>query len=397
MTKLEKLIQELCPNGVEYKPLGDIATISRGGSFQKKDYTENGVPCIHYGQIYMYYGLFAEKTLTYISEEVAQKQKFAEPGDIIMAVTSENIDDVCKCMAWLGSEKVAVSGHTAIIHHSINPKYLVYWLSSTMFYQQKVKIAHGTKVIEVAPARLADIILPVPPLPVQREIVRILDNFTEITQKLTTELAAELIARKQQYEYYRNRLLAFDVRGGGTSRTEWRMFGETCFLQAGKAIDAESISKEKTLEYCIPCYGGNGLRGYVRKANQKGEKPLVGRQGALCGNVCFAKGDYYATEHAVVVTDRGFYNSRFLYHLLVNKNLNQYKTAGAQPGLSVTKLETILLPVPETEIQNRIADVLDNFDAICTDLSSGLPAEIEARQKQYEYYRDKLLSFEEKI
>lgn len=397
MTKLEKLIQALCPDGVEYKPLGDIATISRGGSFQKKDYTENGVSCIHYGQIYMHYGLFTEKTLSYISDEVAQKQKFAEPGDIIMAVTSENIDDVCKCMAWLGSEKVAVSGHTAIIHHSINPKYLVYWLSSTMFYQQKVKIAHGTKVIEVAPARLADIILPVPPLPVQREIVRILDNFTEITQKLTTELAAELIARKQQYEYYRNRLLAFDVRGGGTSRTEWRMFGETCFLQAGKAIDAESISKEKTLEYCIPCYGGNGLRGYVRKANQKGEKPLVGRQGALCGNVCFAKGDYYATEHAVVVTDRGFYNSRFLYHLLVNKNLNQYKTAGAQPGLSVTKLETILLPVPETEIQNRIADVLDNFDAICTDLSSGLPAEIEARQKQYEYYRDKLLSFEEKI
>ena len=397
MTKLEELIQELCPDGVEYKPLGDIATISRGGSFQKKDYTENGVPCIHYGQIYMYYGLFAEKTLTYISEEVAQKQKFAEPGDIIMAVTSENMDDVCKCMAWLGSEKVAVSGHTAIIHHSINPKYLVYWLSSTMFYQQKVKIAHGTKVIEVAPARLADIILPVPPLPVQCEIVRILDNFTELTEGLNRELTAELTARKQQYEYYRNRLLTFDVRGGGTSRTEWRMFGETCFLQAGKAIDAESISKVKTLEYCIPCYGGNGLRGYVRKANQKGEKPLVGRQGALCGNVCFAKGDYYATEHAVVVTDRGFYNSRFLYHLLVNKNLNQYKTAGAQPGLSVTKLETILLPVPETEIQNRIADVLDNFDAICTDLSSGLPAEIEARQKQYESYRDKLLSFEEKI
>ena len=149
MTKLEELIQELCPDGVEYKPLGDIATISRGGSFQKKDYTENGVPCIHYGQIYMYYGLFAEKTLTYISEEVAQKQKFAEPGDIIMAVTSENMDDVCKCMAWLGSEKVAVSGHTAIIHHSINPKYLVYWLHSAMFCQQKIKIAHGTKVIEV--------------------------------------------------------------------------------------------------------------------------------------------------------------------------------------------------------------------------------------------------------
>ncbi|MFQ9276015.1 MAG: restriction endonuclease subunit S [Christensenellales bacterium] len=153
------------------------------------------------------------------------------------------------------------------------------------------------------------------------------------------------------------------------------------------------MSKEKTPEYCIPCYGGNGLRGYVREANQQGDKPLIGRQGALCGNVCFAKGDYYATEHAVVVTDQGFYNSRFLYHLLVNKNLNQYKTSGAQPGLSVAKLETILLPVPEIEIQKRIADVLDNFDAICSDLNIGLPAEIEARKKQYEFYRDQLLTF----
>ena len=112
MTKLDELIQEYCPDGVEYKRLGDIATIIRGGSFQKKDYTENGIPCIHYGQIYMNYGLFAEKTLSYISEETAQKQRFAESGDIIMAVTSENIDDVCKCMAWLGKEKVAVSGHS---------------------------------------------------------------------------------------------------------------------------------------------------------------------------------------------------------------------------------------------------------------------------------------------
>ena len=213
MTKLDELIQEYCPDGVEYKRLGDIATISRGGSFQKKDYTENGIPCIHYGQIYMHYGLFAEKTLSYISDEVAQKQKFAEPGDIIMAVTSENIDDVCKCMAWFGSEKVAVSGHTAIIHHSINSKYLVYWLSSTMFYQQKVKIAHGTKVIEVAPARLADIILPVPPLPVQCEIVRILDNFTEHITELTEQLNLELTARKKQYEFYRNQLLTFDAQG----------------------------------------------------------------------------------------------------------------------------------------------------------------------------------------
>ena len=139
MTELQQLINELCPNGVEEKKLGDIATVSRGGSFQKKDYVEDGVPCIHYGQIYTQYGLFVDKTISYISKETAKKQKMAVKNDVIMAVTSENIDDVCKCIAWLGNEPIAVSGHTAIIHHTINPKYLVYYLQSTMFYKQKVK------------------------------------------------------------------------------------------------------------------------------------------------------------------------------------------------------------------------------------------------------------------
>ena len=97
MNRLEQLIQELCPNGIEYKTLGEIATITRGGNFQKKDYCEVGIPCIHYGQIYTQYGLFTDKALSHISPEIAKKQKMAMPTDIIMAVTSENIEDVCKC------------------------------------------------------------------------------------------------------------------------------------------------------------------------------------------------------------------------------------------------------------------------------------------------------------
>lgn len=218
MTKLEKLIQELCPNGVEYKSLGEIAAITRGGSFQKKDYCECGVPCIHYGQIYTRYGLFAEKVFSYISEEVAARQKLAYTNDIIMAVTSENIEDVCKCVAWLGNSEVAVSGHTAIIHHNQNAKYLTYYFHTEMFFKQKQKIAHGTKVIEVTPDKLNSVIIPVPPLPVQQEIVRILDGYSEKTQKLIEELESELAARKKQYEYYRDKLLTFDTaeieRGG---------------------------------------------------------------------------------------------------------------------------------------------------------------------------------------
>ena len=207
LNKLQQLIDAYCPNGVEYKKLGDFATISRGGNFQKKDFIDSGIPCIHYGQIYTRYGLFTDKTFTFISPDCAKKQKMAVTNDIVMAVTSENIEDVCKCIAWLGSEPAAVSGHTAIIHHNQDSKYLVYYLHSEMFFAQKRKIAHGTKVIEVTPDKLNDIIIPLPPLEIQREIVRILDSFTSLTAKLSAELSAELSARQKQYGFYREKLL----------------------------------------------------------------------------------------------------------------------------------------------------------------------------------------------
>ena len=122
MNNLNEMIKRMCPEGVAYKALGSFATITRGGNLQKKDFSDKGEPCIHYGQIYTRYGLFADSTFTFIPKAVADKQKFAEPGDIVMAVTSENIEDVCKCVAWMGNQRVAVSGHTAIIHHSIDPK-----------------------------------------------------------------------------------------------------------------------------------------------------------------------------------------------------------------------------------------------------------------------------------
>jgi len=210
MSKLQELIQQYCPDGVEYKELGQISDITRGGNFQKKDFTEYGFPCIHYGQIYTQYNLFTDKTLTYISDEVAKKQKIAKTNDIIMAVTSENVEDVCKCVVWLGKNPIAVSGHSAIIKHNQNPKYLAYYFHSSMFFAQKRKIAQGTKVIEVSPDKLKKVEIPVPPLEVQAEIVRILDTFTEATKELQTKLEEELTARQKQYEYYRDLLLNFD-------------------------------------------------------------------------------------------------------------------------------------------------------------------------------------------
>ena len=136
----------------------------------------------------------------------------AKQNDIIMAVTSENLDDVCKCVAWLGNENVAVSGHSAIISHNQDSKYLAYFFESTMFFNQKKKLVHGTKVIEVTPDRLKNVMIPLPPLSIQKEIVCTLDMFTKFTTELTDKLNAELVARRKQCEYYRDKLLNFQEK-----------------------------------------------------------------------------------------------------------------------------------------------------------------------------------------
>ena len=126
-----------------------------------------------------------------------------------MAVTSENIEDVCKCVAWFGEEDAAVSGHSAIIRHNQNAKYLVYYFHSSMFFLQKRKLAHGTKVIEITPSDLLNVTIPVQPLEVQNQIVQILDRFDALCNDLTQGLPAEIEARRKQYEYYRDQLLTF--------------------------------------------------------------------------------------------------------------------------------------------------------------------------------------------
>lgn len=194
--------------------LRDIATVTRGGNFQKKDFTSEGVPCIHYGQIYTRYGISTEDTVQFVSEETARKSKQAAPGDIVMAVTSENVEDVCKCVAWMGDKNIAVSGHTAIIHHEQNPKYLSYYFHTTMFYAQKARLAHGTKVIEVTPDSLYDVLIPLPPIEEQNRIVEILDRFDTLCNDITEGIPAEIEAREKQYAYYRDKLLTFQVKEG---------------------------------------------------------------------------------------------------------------------------------------------------------------------------------------
>ncbi len=211
MSKLKELIERLCPNGVEYKPLGEVGTFIRGNGLQKKDFAESGVGCIHYGQIYTHYGTYATETKTFVSEELAKKLRKAQSGDLIIATTSENVDDVCKAVAWIGKGEIAISSDAFIYHHNLDPKYVAYFFQTENFQTQKKPFISGTKVMRISRDNLEKIIIPVPPLEVQEEIVKILDRFSNYA----AELQAELQARKEQYEYYRNLLLTFNPSACG--------------------------------------------------------------------------------------------------------------------------------------------------------------------------------------
>ena len=410
MSKLEELINQHCPDGVEYKPLSKIAKVIRGGNFQKKDFVEKGKPCIHYGQIYTRYGLSTDKTLTYVDEDIWEKSKKAKPGSIVMAVTSENYDDVCKCVVWEGHESVAVSGHTAIIEHTINGRYLAYWFSSSEFYAQKIKIAHGTKVIEVTPSKLEDVEIPVPPLPVQEDIVRILDKMAELEAKLKAELETELDLRKKQYEYYRDAICTFND-------TVPRMpLGKLFTFKNGINKEKSCFGHGTPIVNFTDAYNKSRLYisdviGLVEVTNNELERFKV------------ESGDVFFTRTSETIEEVGFASviveninncifSGFLIkgHPITNLLLPEYcsycfrttsfrkkivSKAHMTTRATITGeiLKDIEIAVPSIDVQKRIVAILDKLNFLTSNITDDLPAEIKMRNQQYEHYRDKLLGF----
>jgi type I restriction enzyme S subunit len=370
---------------VEWKTLGEVGELVRGNGLPKKDFTETGIPAIHYGQIYTFYGLSTTSTISFVSPETAEKLKKVETGDVVITNTSENYEDVGKALVYLGMEQAVTGGHATIFKPSeiILGKYFAYFTQTVTFDKAKRKYAKGAKVIDVSATDMAKIQIPIPcpnnpekSLEIQTEIVRILDTFTELT------------ARKKQYNYYRDQLLTKEY----TSATHSTL-GKILDMRAGRHIKANDIEAAKTSTHQYACYGGNGSRGFVSWHSHEGVYAIIGRQGALCGNVKRSKGKFYATEHAVVCTPKEGINIDWAFYMLTFMNLNQYKSKSAQPGLAVGKIAQLPITVPPPEEQARIVAILDKFDTLTHSISEGLPREIELRQKQYEYYRDLLLSF----
>ena len=185
---------------------GEFAEMIKGNGVQKVDFVEEGFGCIHYGQIYTHYGSFTYTTNKFVSKETFEKARKASKGDIIMTDTSENVEDICKSVAYLGEDDIAVSNHALIIKHNQNPKFLSYSTLTKSFFNQKRKVVVGVKVSGIKPEHLAQIKIYLPSLKEQQRIVSILDTF-EVS---IANLEAQLALREKQYEYYRNKLLTFE-------------------------------------------------------------------------------------------------------------------------------------------------------------------------------------------
>lgn len=413
MSRIDDLIEQLAPNGVQFKTLGDVGEFIRGNGLQKSNLTDEGAPAIHYGQIHTYYGTWTDTTKSFTDPALAAKLRRARPGDLIIATTSEDDDAVAKATAWIGEGEVAVSGDAYIYRHTLDPRYVAYFFQSEQFQDQKLRHITGTKVRRVSGDALAKIRIPVPPLEVQREVIRVLDTFSSLDAELGAELSTELEARRRQYAYYRDDLFTFR----GADSVQRVPMGEV-----GKLIRGRRFTKNDVVDEGIPSihygeiYTTYGIAtdeaaSHVRKdlaPQLRYAKPgdvVIAAVGETVEDV--GKGVAWLGATDVAIHDDCFLyrstvlNPKFVSYYLRTEELNhdkaKYVARAKMKRLSGESLAKLVVPVPQLKEQEWIVAILDKFGTLVTDLSAALPAELAARRKQYEYYRDKLLTFEEAV
>lgn len=390
MTKLDELIQELCPNGVEFRRVKDIYQRLRGTPITAGKMKDIEDP---QGEIKIFAG---GKTVINAKEcDIPNANITRVPA--VLVQSRGVIDAVYYDKPF--TFKNEMWAYTA--DNSTSVKFLYYVLKNNMEYFRSAAAGMGS-LPQISLPVTEDFLILVPPLPVQREIVRILDNFTELT--------AELTARKQQYAYYRDKLLTFAAQGETILTDKPNALNRLCqyvsefiFVKLSDiSVNCDSLRKPVTSGNReagnIPYYGASGIVDYVKDYIFDGDYLLISEDGAnlLARNTPIAfsiSGKNWVNNHAHILRFNNRITQRYVEIYLNSIDLSPYISGGAQPKLNQQNLYKIPIPLPSYQKQKEIVTILDRFDTLCTDLSSGLPAEIEARKKQYEYYRDKLLTF----
>jgi type I restriction enzyme S subunit len=408
MSEIKKLIERLCPDGVEWEKLVDNVDVLYGYPFDSRLFCEDEtfMPLIRIRDVK------PAKASTYYSGEVIEEYRITK-GDILVGMDGNfnlekwnDVDGLLNQRVCKLSSKNEDKILNGFIYHYLKP----------VFKSIEGELNSGT-VIHLSAKRINKIEIPVPPIEVQSKIVEILDNFTELEAELKIKLEAELEARRKQYEYYRNQLLTFDKVGGarfvnmseigkfygglsGKNKNDFGI-GKAKYITymnvySNIAVDlsiAEDVNvtddeKQNSIQYGDIIFTGSSETpeecGMSSVVTENMEEPIY------LNSFCFG----------FRIDDLSVFNVHFLKHLFRSHSLRSQivKTASGVTRFNVSKkkMENVEVPIPPLSEQKRIASILDRFEALTTDLQSGLPAEIEARRKQYEYYREKLLTFKRK-
>ena len=386
MSELERLIQELCPNGVEYKKLKEVTEMKRGTSVTKKDVTEGDIPVISGGREPAYYCDQYNRE----GETITVAGSGAGAGYVQYWTTPIF---VCDAFSLKGLDFVQT-------------KYLYYCLSNMQEDIYSTKKGGGVPHVHIS--SIENFKVPVPPIEVQGEIVRILDNFTELTAELTTQLTAELTNRKKQYECYRELVL------DKNEKVEWVPLLDVADTFTGLTYKPSDVAPTGTIVLRSSNIQNRKLvfddNVYVQMDNipqraivqeddvlicvRNGSKALIGKAAMIPKhNTPMAFGAFMTILRA-----KKQINPKYLFFVWQSPRIqNMIHGESGMPINQITKkmLEQILVPLPSLEEQLKVVEVLERFDDIYVEIADKLNAEIEARQKQYEYYRGKLLTFKE--
>ena len=408
MTKVENMIKELCPNGITSYRLEEFSTQLSGMSAVSGKWKEEG-NCQFIDYMNAYKNIRIDvNDLPFATVKSRIKQTVLQKGDVLFTSASETPDE-CALAAVIEddiADGIFLDDHLFGIRVKeewkvrLHPAYLKYIFRAPCFRKEVNKSVRGVTRFYISKADFMKSSIPVPPMAIQVFIADFLDKLTT----LTAELEAELEARKQQYEYYRNKLLTFNEIGEANRQVTWKKISEIGQICMCKRIMKDQTHKQGEIPfYKIGTFGGTADAYISRelfedyrarfKFPKKGDL-LISAAGTIGKTVVFDGKDSYFQDSNIVWVDNDetIVTNRYLYHIY--KIINWKTDGGTIRRLYNDNLRNTIIPVPSMEEQSRIVSILDRFEALTTDWQSGLPAEIEARRQQYEYYRNKLLTFE---
>lgn len=375
MTYIDEMIKELCPDGVEWKELGKVCVVKTGQSVNKTFIQNNSgdYPVINSGK-----------------EPLGYVDVFNTEDDPI-GITSRGAG--VGYVSWNEGKYFRGNlNYSATVKDSekLLPRYLYYFLKNNSKKIEELCTFDGIPALNKS--KLENLNIAIPHEDIQKEIVKILDKFTDYVTELTAELTAELTFRQKQYSYFRDKLLSFDDEsmGGANNKVytvQWKTLGEVARLKNGR--DWKSLPSGE-----VPVYGSGGEMGEF-VSDYAYDKPtvLIPRKGSISNLFYLDKPFWNVDTIYYTEIDDSQMMPRYFYHYLTTVDLERLSTNPTRPSLTQAILDKIEIPLPSLAIQSRIVQVLDNFDTVCNDLNIGLPKEIELRQKQYEFFRDKLLTF----